>query len=454
MFDLLLTGGTIVTSRGLFRGDIGVVSEKIVVIGADLSRERASYTLSLNGHNILPGCINSHMHLWEAGFVAEPDFSAGTLTALAGGITTIIDQPLTSPEVLDAEIFRTKRRVGERTSFLDFELHAGVGQDNLRSLEGMWDEGCTAFKVFLSDSGCKVAALSDGELKATFREIGRLDGIVLIHAENEAMLNYNLAELKSQGRKDPEVFLDWRSPEVEFEAISRALYRLIGTGARAIFLHTTLTEGVDLIQSARQKGQDVYVETCSHNLVLTTEDFKRQEPWVTFAPPVRSPATASELMQNLSSGKIHTMGSNHEAVDKSHKEIGYRDIWQSLFCVPDAETFFCLMLNAINKEQLTLEMLAAVQSENPAKFYGLFPQKGITQVGTDADFTVVNLRKKWTMRADQMHTACNWVRFEGMEIQGKVTHTILRDQVLMENGVISGEPEFERLLYRGRHISF
>lgn len=453
MLDLLLIGGTIVSPRGSFRGDIGVMSGKIKAISTDLSKEPATSTLSLIGQHILPGCIDSHMHLWEAGFVANNDFSSGTLTALAGGTTTIIDQPLTPPEVLNAEIFRAKRKLGENTSYLDFALHAGVGHGNLEFLSAMWDEGCTAFKVFMSDSGCKVAALSDGELKATFREVGRLGGIVLIHAENEAMLNYNLAALKAQGRKDPEAFLKWRPPEVELEAINQALHLLKGTGARAIFLHTTLPEGVDLIQDARRTGQDVYVETCPHNLYLTTEDFQRQGPWVTFAPPVRSPATAASLIEKLAAGKIHTMGSDHGAVEKSLKEIGLQDIWQALFSVPDAETFVCLMLNGVSKGQLTLERLAAVQSENPAKLYGLFPQKGIIQVGSDADFTVVNLQEKWIIHAEEMHTACGWVPYEGMQITGKVTHTIVRGRVLMQNGTILGIPGFGKFIPRGKQIS-
>lgn len=214
MFDLLLIGGTIVSPRGSFCGDIGVISGKINSIGKDLSKEGASTTLSMKGFHILPGCINSHMHLWEAGFVAGNDFSSGTLTALSGGITTIIDQPLTPPEVLNGEVFRSKRSLGESTSYVDFALHAGVGHDNLDSLVDMWNEGCIAFKVFMSDSGCKVAALPDGELRAVFCEVGRLGGTVLIHAENEAMLNHNLASLKTSRAK--------RSPGVSGLATTRS----------------------------------------------------------------------------------------------------------------------------------------------------------------------------------------------------------------------------------------
>ena len=454
MYDLTLVGGTLVSPRGRVRADLGVVGTQIACIAGELSSERSHRQIDLTGQFILPGCIDSHMHLWEAGFVADPDFSSGTRTALAGGITTIIDQPLTPPEVLDPFVFRDKLALGERSSYIDFGLHAGVGHANLSELEGLWKAGCTAFKIFMSDSGSQVAALSDGEMLAAFREIGRLGGTALIHAENEAMLQFNRRRLESAGRKDPQAFLEWRPPEVEFEAIGRALRLLEGTRARAVFLHTTLPEGVALIQKARRHGLDVYVETCPHNLFLTTTDLAEQGPWVTFAPPVRDPARAERLLGMLAQGAIHTMGSDHGAVEKRLKEIGGTDIWQSLFSVPDAETFVCLMLDAIARGRLTLERLAAVQSENPARLYGLFPQKGLLQVGSDADFTVVDLRATYALHASEMQTACGWIPYEGREITGKVTHTILRGTVLMENGNILGKPGYGRFLPRGRQLSF
>ncbi len=453
MYDLALIGGTLVSPRGQFRADIGVRNGRIAVISTDLSSEKSGRAIHLDGLHVLPGCIDSHMHLWEAGFVSPPDFSSGTLTALAGGITTIIDQPLTPPEVLDARIFRQKVATGERTSYVDFALHGGAGHDNLADLEGMWDAGCTAIKVFMSDSGCKVAGLSDGELLAVFTEIGRLGGTVLIHAENEAMLQYNLAKLKASGRKDPQAFLDWRPPEVEYEAIHRALHLLQGSGARAVFLHTTLPEGVDLIHEARSRGMDVYVETCPHNLYLTTEDYREKGPWISFAPPVRDPERVAGLWRQVSNGRVHTIGSDHGAVEKSLKEIGYQDIWQSLFSVPDAETFTSLMLNAVSQGRLTLERLSAMQSENPARLYGLFPRKGIIQVGSDADFTIVDLTSSYTLRADEMHTACGWIPYEGLKITGRVVHTIVRGAVLMEDQKIDAQPGFGEFIPRGTQYS-
>ncbi len=454
MYDLTLVGGTLVSPRGRFRADLGIKNGRIVSVADDLSRETSTRRIHLQDQFVLPGCIDSHMHLWEAGFVADPDFRSGTLTALAGGVTTIIDHPLTPPEVLDAAVFQDKVAIGERTSYIDFALHGGVGHGTLPQLKDLWQAGCTAFKIFMSESGCRVSALSNGELRAAFCEIGRLGGTALIHAENEAMLEFNKARLQAAGRKDPLAFLEWRPPEVEYEAIGRALRLLENSGARALFLHTTLPEGVDLIQQARRQGQNVYVETCPHNLFLTTEDLTHLGPWVTFAPPVRDPERAANLLEKLAAGEIHTMGSDHGAVEKSLKEIGLQDIWRSLFSVPDAETYVCLMLDAIHQGRLTLERLAAVQSENPARLFGLFPRKGIIQSGSDADFTIVDLQSTYCLHAGEMHTACGWIPYEGRQVTGRVTYTIVRGEILMENGSITGRPGFGKFIPRGTQFSF
>jgi dihydroorotase-like cyclic amidohydrolase len=333
-------------------------------------------------------------------------------------------------------------------------LHGGVGHENLREFEALWNSGCTAFKIFMSDSGSEVSALKDEEMLAALWEIGRFGGTALIHAEDEALLQENRRRLVAAGRKDPQAFLDWRPPEVELTAIKRALNFLQETKTRAIFLHTTLPEGVKLINQARESGLDVYVETCPHNLYLTTEDYKKQGAWVSFAPPVRDPKSAAALEKQLNVGLIHTMGSDHGPVEKALKEIGSTDIWKALFSVPDAETFVLLMLDAVAAGRLSLERLSAVQSENPARLYGLFPQKGVIQLGSDADFTAVDLRKKSTLHAANMHTACGWIPYEGREITGQVTHTILRGQVLMQHGKILGNPGIGHFIPRSTPQSF
>jgi allantoinase len=448
VYDLIIQGGTVVTPRNRFMADIGVHEGKIVAIAENLNPQDSETVLSTPNTFILPGCIDSHMHLWEPGFIAEPNFKDGTRSSAAGGVTTIIDHPLTKPEVLNRKIFEEKIILGEQTSYTDFALHGGVGLDNLDDLPGLWQAGCTAFKIFMCDSGSRVAGLTDGQILAAFRMIGSLGATVLLHCENEAMLRYNRQQLEKAGRKDNMAFVDWRTPEVEAEAIHRALYLLRGTGARAVILHTTIPEGVDMVTEAKKQGQDVWVETCPHNLYLTHKDLQEKGPWVTFAPPVRDSARVDRLWEKLRDGFIDTMGSDHGTVDPALKKIGEEDIWKALYSVPDGETLVPLMLNAAAEGRITLERLVAVLGENPARIYGLYPKKGIIQVGSDADFTIVDLNKSYILQAKDMYTACKWIPYEGRQITGQVTFTILRGKIIAEKGKVLVEPGFGKFVSR------
>ncbi len=448
MYDLIIQGGLIVQPRGKYRADIAVNDGKIVLISDEISVGDGRDYITAKGKYVLPGCIDSHMHLWEPGLVAEPDFRAGTLASIAGGVTTIVDHPLTIPEVLNVDVFNQKVEIGEKTSYADFSLHGGVGHDNLADLPDLWEAGCTAFKIFMCDSGSKVAGLSTGELLAAFRKIGSFGGTVLLHAENDEMLRYNREQLEAAGRIDALAFIEWRPPEVELEAIHRALFLLKGTGARAVFLHTTIPEGVEMVRKARADGMDVWVETCPHNLYLTSDHLKAQGPWVTFSPPVRDPGRAELLWMQLREGLILTMGSDHGPVDASLKKLGEKNIWAGQFGIPGAETMVPLMLNAAAQGRITLERITEFLAEAPARLYGLYPQKGAIQVGSDADFTIVDMSQTYPLEARHMHTSCGWIPYEGWSVTGKITHTIIRGKVAMQNGKIIGKPGFGRFVKR------
>jgi allantoinase len=448
MYEFILLGGTICDPRGRYRTDIAVLNGKIALLAEDLTQEPAHEKLDVSGTFILPGCIDSHTHLWEPGLMAKPDFEDGTLSAIAGGITTIIDHPLTIPEVLDVEGFDQKRELGERTSYTDFALHGGVGLDNQKDLPDLWQAGCTAFKIFMCESGSKVAGLADGELLAAFQQIGAFGGTVLLHAENEAMLHFNRKRLEKDGRTDYLSFVDWRPPEVEAEAIHRALYLLRGTGARGVFLHTTVPEGIEMIHAARKEGQDVWVETCPHNLYLTVDHLQKQGPWVTFSPPVRDAARVELLWEQLRTGMIQTVGSDHGPVDSQLKESGVSNIWESQPGVPGSETMVPLMLNAVSQGRITLECVTSILSEMPARLYGLYPQKGSIRIGSDADLTIVDMSQTYDLKADEMQSLCGWTPYEGWQVTGKVTHTIIRGKVVVRKGKILGQPGYGHFLDR------
>lgn len=448
--DKIIEGGTIAGTNGCYRSDIGITDGRIAAIALDLSSEKAKSRIDAKGLTLLPGCIDSHMHLWEPGLVADPDFRSGTLSAVAGGITTIIDHPLTIPEVTNVEVFEEKKKLGEATSYTDFALHGGVALDNADELNKLWEAGCTGFKIFMCESGSKVAGLPSGELLAAFRKIGSFGGRVIIHAENESMMAYNKKQLDAAGRIDPLAFVEWRPEIVEIEAIHRALFLMRGTGVKVVFAHTTVPDGVEMAQAARRDGLDVLVETCPHNLYLTTEHLKALGPWVTYSPPVREPASVERLWQQLAEGKICTMGSDHGAVDSKLKVPGEKNIWNSQFGIPGNETMVPLMLNAVLDGRISMEQLVAILAENPARVYGLYPRKGTIQIGSDADFTIVDTSGTTVLEAAKMQTACGWIPYEGWKVKGKLCKTIIRGEVVVDEGKVVGKPGFGKFLARGK----
>jgi dihydroorotase/allantoinase len=457
-YDLVVAGGTVVTPRDRYRADVGVRNGRIATLSDDLSTVAATEQVTVDGQYVLPGAIDGHMHLWEPGFVADHDFRDGTRSAAAGGVTTVVCQPLTTPEVQTVDIFEEKREIGERTSYIDFGLHAGVGADNMDELEALWEAGCTAFKIFMAGEddpdrtrdgrSAIVGGLTTGELQEAIERIGSFGGTALFHAENQAMVDHATKRVKAAGRTDPMALADSRPPESETMAIQQALFFLRRTDCRGVFLHTTVPEGVEMVREARQDGHDVWVETGPHILNLTHEELTERGPWVTFVPPNRDRGRVDRLWEQLDAGDIHLLASDHGAVDPDLKEGGMENIWDSVPGLPGAETLVPMMVDGVGEGKIDLEHLAAAFGEHPAKAYGLYPRKGAITVGSDADFTVVDLDRTRTISADDLHMSCGWTPFEGYELTGDVTHTIVGGEVVAREGEVLGDPGDGRFVPR------
>ena len=437
----IIRGGTVATPRQSRRADILVRDGVIAAIGDGLPVSSECSVFDVGGLTILPGIIDPHSHLWEAGFMSDPDFADSSASAVAGGITTLIDMPLTVPEVLDVKTFREKTSLGIRTSHADFALHAGVSPDNLSNLEAMWREGCTAFKIFTCDTGCPMAGLiNDDDLSEAVRIIGSFNGLASFHAENNDLLNGNLARLRQDSRTDNSAFVQWRSETAELEAINRILFFASCHQTRVNIVHVTSPAGVALVQQARGNGVDATAETCPHYLYLTSSDIEERGAWVTCAPPMRGEEARDGLRSLVADGAILTLGSDHGPVDPALKRRGSNNILDGQPGLPGNETMVPLLLNLASAGTVSLNRIAEAASAAPAILYGLYPRKGAIAVGSDADFTIVDPDYSWTIRADDLIGKSGWTPYEGMQIKGRVEFTIIRGRAAAENGRPSLEP--------------
>jgi dihydroorotase-like cyclic amidohydrolase len=256
------------------------------------------------------------------------------------------------------------------------------------------------------------------------------------------MLRDSKRKLEEANRKDYQAHLEWRPSIAEAECGQRIILYLKETACKGLIAHTSLPETVTNAWRARKEGVQVYVETCPQYLYLTEEDVKNRGPWVKFAPPARSKATSAEMWNLLELGMIETVATDHAPYSKESKEAGLEDIMKAPNGIPGLETLLPLMLTGVAKGRLSLERLSALVSENPSKLYSLYPRKGIIFPGSDADITIVNPKKKWRIRNEDLITACGWSPYDGLKVIGAPTYAFVRGQPILENGVVVSKEGF------------
>lgn len=429
---LLLRGGMLVTQDGRRRVDLLALDGRIAAIGKNLEPPADSVRLDVDGLCVLPGVIDPHTHFWEDGFTAAPDFRDGSLSAVCGGITTIIDMPLTEPCVLDPATLRDKIVLGERTSRVDFALFGGASPTNGDQLEPMWNAGVAGLKIFTCTTGCAMEGITrDTDLRATLGRIAEFGGLACLHSEDEDRLIANRAAQLEAGRTDEAGFLAWHDEAAELLALRRILGHAKAVGATVNIVHVTSSAGLQLVAAARHDGVAATAETCPHYLHLGSEDILAQGSRAACAPPVRPRRQITAMRAAIADGSVHTIGTDHCAVSLERKRPPAIDAQPGL---PGLETMVPLLLDLVARGALTLEHLVEVTSYNTARLYGLYPRKGSVGIGADADFTIVDPDAVWTLAADRLVGSAGWTPFEGITVQGRVEMTIIRGRLVARDG--------------------
>ncbi|MEM3703264.1 MAG: dihydroorotase [Candidatus Bathyarchaeia archaeon] len=434
---------------------VAISGGKVAAIGKESNLPDADRIIDAHGWLVLPGPIDAHVHMgdpWEAPDKAlamrREDFASGTMAAAAGGITTIIDMPDNMPLVVSSAVFREKVVYCSKKAYIDFGLHGGFvpGMDYAKEIPSLWMEGAAGLKTFMCYSIDEWPAIKDGELLEALNIVSQINALAMIHAENDDILSHNKKRLLEKGRKDYSAHIEWRPPIAEIEAGRRVIFYLKSTGARGIIVHTSVPETVEEI--GHLSNGRISVETCPHYLYLTDEDVRRKGPWLKCAPPLREKWRVSELRRMFANGLIDTVGSDHAPYTREEKAQGLSDIWKAANGIPGIEHMYPLLLNAVNEGWLSLHRLVKVTSENVARIYGIYPKKGKIQVGSDADFVVVDLKKHVKISDENTKMKVGWTPYDGFEAKGYPVMTIVRGEIVMDNGIIVGKPGYGKFVRR------
>jgi allantoinase len=454
--DLYLKNGLIVTEETTFQGGVVVGRGKIIQLVSGDAAVEAAETIDLQGKVVLPGLVDDHVHFNEPGRAHWEGYRTGSMAAAAGGITTFMEMPLNAtPPSIDRAKLLHKREAIRNEPVVDYAHWGGLVDNNLDALDGLHEEGVIAYKAFMSASGVDFERVNDDVLYAGLLRARELGNVVGVHAENEYVTALLGQQLRDAGRRDRAAWHESRPPSTELEAINRAIYWAKVAAGNLHIVHVTIADGIRAAAQARQAGVRVTVETCPHYLFFDQDDFIRIGPAAKCAPPIRSRPEVEKLWACVLDGLVDTIASDHSPCPWADKEPGMENIWKAWGGVSGVQTMLPVMLTeGVHKRGLSLSSLARMMAANPARIFGLYPQKGTLLPGADADLVVVDPDKEWTLSAEDLFYKNKHSAYTGYSFKGAVERTIVRGVTVYRDGHITVSPGFGQLLRRNKPYNY
>jgi allantoinase len=444
----LVAGGTVATDYGVFPADLLIEGELVASIADPGSSDSADEVIDATGLIVMPGAIDPHAHFEDPGHTEREDFTTGTMAAAAGGITTVIEHPLTYPPVTTAALYREKREMAKEKVVVDFGLWGALTAPSLPEIREQWREGAMGFKAFMPFSEPAYPHVTDAEFLAGMHEVAAVEGLVLVHAENDSLLQAGLARMQDEGRCDPMAHHESRPPFIEEEAVHRALFLAAHTGVRIQIVHVSSPVSAKLVRQAKDEGRPASMEICPHHLLLDLDDLVRLGPYGRCAPALRDRPLIEELWRFVLDGTADSLVSDHCAYTLEEKEPGWEDIFAApLGCQVMQETVPLVLDEAFHRRGMRLDAFVRFASTNAARIVGLYPRKGSLLPGADADIVLVDLDAEWTVDAKAQQFSKNpWSPFEGRKARAKIVRTLVRGETVYAEGELLAEPGYGKFL--------
>lgn len=442
MYDVIIKNARIPQGDDTILTNILVKDEKIAGFVDRIDGIEAKEIIDAGGHLTLPGCIDSHTHFMYQGFPHRENFLTGSAAAARGGITTVVDMPCCSvPSVRSVEQLKLKLELVQPQALVDYAFWGGITGEDVRNnwlhnVQEQADYGVVAFKVYMTPSVPTYPRVTDPEMYEAFVAVAETGLPIGIHAENFAMCDYFVKKFQKLGRMDGPAWAEARMELAEKVAIELGISFAEDTGARLHIVHMSTGIGAKLVGEAKKRGLNVTSETCPHYLTLNYQEaMTKYGPLAKIAPPLRTKKDNEELWEGINNGSVDFIATDHAPYEiESEKLKKGMNIWTAFPGIPGVETMVPIIVSeGYNKGRISLSKLVDILSTNAAKHYGLYPKKGAMFIGSDADFTIIDLDKRWTIDPKTQASMCGYTPFEGMELKGKVVKTIVRGHLVYED---------------------
>jgi dihydropyrimidinase len=415
------------------------IVEQITCIAEQIKNKEAE-VISAENRLVLPGIIDAHVQL-EVSYrdtVMTDNFESGSKAAIAGGVTTLIDFADQKKGTTPLKTLEARRKEADRFISTDYSLHFGLTDVNETSLEQIPDiirSGVPSFKIYMTYSN-RGRMVSGGELLEVMRRVKNHNGIVEVHAEDDPVIVYQTEKLLAEGKSKPKYFPESRLPIAERIAINNAIFMSEETGCPLYVHHISTAKGVELVKAAKDKGQQVYGETCPPYLELTEEKYKEADCHLYIVnPPLRTAYDMERLWKAVTEGSIDVIGTDHCSYTREQKSKNKNNFDLIPAGFPGVETLLPYMYTTgVHQGRFKVMKLVELLSANPAKLFGLYPQKGTLQIGSDADLVILDPVAEYKLDPADLFMNVDFHPFEDMMLHGRVECTILRGSVVYLDG--------------------
>lgn len=455
----IIKNGTVVTSGSSFTADILIKGEKIVSIGncsaEAVGEDEDTHVIDAAGKYVFPGAVDVHTHMdLDVGISrAVDDFYDGTVAAVCGGTTAIVDHMAFGPEGVPLHhMFHEYEKLAGGKAVIDYGFHGTMqhlDDDILAELEMMMSDGIPSVKLYMTYN----YKMNDAEILQTLRKMKEIHGITAFHCENHEVTEFLKKENREKGNLAPIYHAKSRPNAVEAEAVERVLRLAKMAGDAPVYIvHLSCKESLEAVRAARNAGQEnIFVETCPQYLTLTEEKYLEKDGLkYIMSPPLRTQADCDALWEGIADGSIQVVATDHCPFNYGkEKQMGKDDFT----CCPNGapgveERFPILFSEGVKKGRITLQRLVEVACTNPCRIYGLAPEKGDICPGADADLVILDPDAVYVLTHDRMHGAVDYTMYEGKEIRGEIELVMQRGNVLVKDNVFVGEKGAGRFIHR------
>jgi len=445
-YDRVIRSQHVITEIGDRSAAVAIKGGKIAAIGAFDEKYEALEDITLAGA-LIPGLVDSHVHINEPGRTQWEGFESATKAAAAGGVTTLIDMPLNSiPPTVNTDALEIKQQAATGKCSVDVGFWGGSIPGNVKDLKPLLDKGVFGFKCFLLHSGVdEFPASEPDDLSTALDELVKYNALMIVHAEDSIAI----AESSKPSSRKYSEFLASRPKGAENVAIAQLIEEARRTKARVHVVHLSSGGSLALIRSAKADGINITVETCPHYLALTAEEIADGATQYKCCPPIREKRNQEELWQGLKDGIIDQIVSDHSPCTEDLKIFDQGDFQGAWGGISSLQLGLSIIWNQAKNREISLRQVVKWMSQKPAELVGL-KNKGAIAVGMDADMVEFNTEKTFTVEPTKLFHKNLVTPYQGKTLTGVVEQTWLRGSLIYKNGSMINSPSGE-FLYRGKN---